>query len=300
MKSASEQGFTIIELIISTGVLLLVLSAGLSFFSRGQVIYTNERVTLDMVQDLRTVFDRFTNEIRMAGAGLPAPRGVIDGSSTSLIVRGDFNEIATIITSTGSIVVSGSTTTFPVGTTSGFQSGQTVSLLNNKTGASILVTVASNGVNTTDKTLTLDTSDLLPLTSGADITDFPAGSIINVIERRTYKIITTGDNKGAITRTVSYESTNTLPGAVIQAEEIIARNVLDTNGNPGLTFTYFKADGTSALDAALNLNPSEAVKVKIDLKARSANIDLQTKTYRTFAYTALVQIRGQYVPSVGF
>jgi hypothetical protein len=141
---------------------------------------------------------------------------------------------------------------------------------------------------------------LLPLTSGADITDFPAGSIINVIERRTYKIITTGDNKGAITRTVSYESTNTLPGAVIQAEEIIARNVLDTNGNPGLTFTYFKADGTSALDAALNLNPSEAVKVKIDLKARSANMDLQTKTYRTFAYTALVQIRGQYVPSVGF
>src|ERR1041385_172755 len=144
MKSASEQGFTIIELIISTGVLLLVLSAGLSFFPRGQVIYTNERVTLDMVQDLRTVFDRFTNEIRMAGAGLPAPRGVIDGSSTSLIVRGDFNEIATIITSTGSIVVSGSTTTFPVGTTSGFQSGQTVSLLNTKTGASILVTVASN------------------------------------------------------------------------------------------------------------------------------------------------------------
>src|ERR1044071_4146156 len=126
MKLHSDQGFTVVELMIATGVLLMVLSTGLSFFSRGQVIYTNERGTLDMVQDMRTVFDRFTNEIRMAGAGLPAPRGVIDGSSTSLIVRGDFNEIATTVTSVGSISISGTTTTFPVGTTAGFKSGQTV------------------------------------------------------------------------------------------------------------------------------------------------------------------------------
>src|ERR1051325_8915491 len=112
MKQSSEQGFTIVELMIATATLLVVLSPALSFFSRGQVIYTNERGTLDMVQDMRTVFDRFTNEIRMAGAGLPAPRGVIDGSSTTLIVRGDFNEIATTVTSVGSISISGSTTTF--------------------------------------------------------------------------------------------------------------------------------------------------------------------------------------------
>jgi hypothetical protein len=253
-----------------------------------------------MVQDMRTVFDRFTNEIRMAGAGLPAPRGVIDGSPTTLIVRGDFNQIATIITSTGSINISVSTATFPVGTTSGFASGQTVSLLNNKTGAAALVRITDNGVDAVNNTISVDTSDLLPLTSGATIMDFPAGAIVNVIERRTYGIITTGDNKGAITRTITYENTNTLAGGTIQPEEIIARNVLDANGNPGLSFTYFKADGSTALDATGNLNPSEAVKVQINLQARSANPDLQTGNYRTFTYTALVQIRGQYVPSVGF
>src|SRR5206468_12208451 len=115
MKRNSAQGFTVVELMIGTAMLLVVLSAALTFFSRSQVVYTNERATLDMVQDMRTVFDRFTNEIRMAGAGLPAPRGVILGSTTTLVVRGDFKDIATIVTSTGSITISGSTATFPVG-----------------------------------------------------------------------------------------------------------------------------------------------------------------------------------------
>jgi type II secretory pathway pseudopilin PulG len=304
MKQTGEQGFTVIELLIGTAMLLVVLSAGLSFFSRSQVIYTNERVTLDMVQDMRTVFDRFTNEIRMAGSGLPAPRGVIEGSPTTLVVRGDFNNIATIITSVSAITVSGSTATVPVGTTSGFAAGQTISLINNLTGVSALAKVTA--VDSSAKTISVDKNDLFPIESGAQLTDdpatnsFPPGAIINVIERRTYSIITSGSDIGAITRTVVYENTQTA-GATIQGAEIIARNVLDENGNPGLNFTYFRPDGTSAgLDADGNVIPSEAVKVQINLQARSLNRDLQTGRYRTFNYTALVQVRGQYVPRVGF
>jgi len=297
MRKNSEQGFTILELMVATSVLLVLLSIALTFFSRGQAVYTNERGTLDMVQDLRTVFDRFTNEIRMAGAGLPAPRGVIQGSTTELIVRGDFNEIATTVTSDGSITLSGSSATFPVGTTSGFAAGQTISLLNNQKGWAVLVKITA--VDASTKTITVDSSDLLPLTAGATINDFTAGAIINVIERRTYKILTTGDNKGAITRTITYENTNTT-GETIQAEEIIARNVLDENGNVGLTFTYYQADGSSALDETGVLNPDVTRKVQIKLQARSANLDVVTGKYRTFNYTALVQVRGQYAPSVGF
>jgi Tfp pilus assembly protein PilW len=304
MKQSSAEGFTVVELLIGTAVLLVVLSSALSFFSRGQRVYTNEKATLDMVQDMRTVFDRFTNEIRMAGSGLPAPRGVIEGSPNTLIVRGDFNNIATIITSVSPITVSGSTASFPVGTTAGFAVGQTISLINNLTGVSALAKIT--GVDAGTKTLRVDKDDLFPIESGAQLTDdpatnsFPAGAIINVIERRTYSIITTGSDKGAITRTVIYENTQT-PGTTIQSAEIIARNVLDEAGNPGLTFTYFRPDGTSAgLDATGNVIPSEAVKVKIDLRARSANPDLQTGKYRVFTYTALVQVRGQYVPRVGF
>ncbi len=304
MKRDSEQGFTLAELMIATATLLVVLSSALAFFSRGQSVYTNERVTLDMVQDMRTVFDRFTNEIRMAGSGLPAPRGVIEGSPTTLIVRGDFNNIATIITSVSPITVAGSAATFPVGTTAGFAGGQTISFINNLTGVSALAKITA--VDSGAKTITVDKNDLFPIESGAQLTDdpatnsFPPGAIINVIERRTYSIITDGADKGAITRTVIYENTQTA-GATIQSAEIIARNVLDENGNPGLTFTYYKPDGTSAgLDVDGNVIPSEAVKVQINLQARSANRDLQTGDYRTFKYTALVQVRGQYVPRVGF
>jgi Tfp pilus assembly protein PilW len=299
MKQSSAQGFTIVELMIGTAMLLVVLSAALAFFSRSQVVYTNERVTLDMVQDMRTVFDRFTNEIRMAGAGLPAPRGVIEGTATSLIVRGDFNEIATIVTSIGSISIAGSTATFPVGTTSGFAAGQTVSLLNNQRGWAALAKVTE--VNDTDQTITIDASDLYPLNAGTDITSFSAGSIINVIERRTYSIITSPDpnDNGAITRTIAYEDTQTA-GNVIQPTEIIARHVLDLNGDLGLTFNFFKADGTPALNADGTADKDATRKVEIKLQARSANPDLQTGQYRTFSYTALVQVRGQYAPSVGF
>jgi len=304
MKQSSEQGFSIIELMISTAVLLVVMSTALSFFARGQAVYTNERVTLDMVQDMRTVFDRFTNEIRMAGSGLPAPRGVIEGSPTTLIVRGDFNNIATIITSVSPITVSGSTAAFPVGTTTNFAAGQTISLINNLTGVSALAKITE--VDSAGGTIKVDRNDLFPIESGAQLTDdpatnsFPAGTIINVIERRTYSIITTGADKGAITRTLIYENTQSA-GTPIQSEEIIARNVLDENGNPGLRFTYFKPDGTSSgLDTDGNVIPSEAVKVQIDLQARSANVDIQTGRYRTFIYSALVQVRGQYVPRVGF
>ena len=308
MKQSSEQGFTIVELMIATAMLLIVLSTALTFFSRSQGVYTNERVTLDMVQDMRTVFDRFTNEIRMAGAGLPAPRGVIEGTPTTLIVRGDFNNIATIITSLSPITVAGADATFPVGTTANFAAGQTISLINNLTGVSALAKITA--VDSTAKTITVDKDDLFPIESGAQLTDdpatnsFPAGAIINVIERRTYSIITAGDDIGAITRTVMYENygiDGTPAGTTIHSEEIIARNVRKENGDPGLTFTYYKPDGTSAgLDADGNVIPSEAVKVQIDLQARSANRDLQSGNYRTFTYTALVQVRGQYVPRVGF
>jgi hypothetical protein len=249
-----------------------------------------------MVQDMRTVFDRFTNEIRMAGAGLPAPRGVILGSTTTLVVRGDFKEIATIVTSTGSITI-GATATFPVGSTTGFAANQTISLLNNEKGWAVLAKITA--IDAGNNTITIDANDLLPLTAGTTITDFGAGSIINVIERRTYSIITDGDNKGAITRAIAYEDTQSA-GTVIQSAETIATNVLDENGNPGLTFTYYQADGTSALNADGSLNPDVTKKVQIQLKARSANPDLESGRYRTFTYTALVQVRGQYAPGVGF
>jgi hypothetical protein len=297
MRRGSEEGFTLFELMVSTDALLMVLSGALYFFARSQTIYTNERVTLEMVQDLRTVFDRFTNEIRMAGAGLPGYRGVISGTSDTLIVRGDFSEATTIVTSTGAASLG----TFPVGTTKGFAVGQTISLLDTdgpSAGASGVAAISA--INSVNNTISIDTSSFLPITAGAEVSNFGPGCIFNVVERRTYSIITSGNDRGSITRTVTYEDTQN-PGAVIQAKELIANNVLDANDNIGLTFTYYQADGNLCeVDESGFVIASQVAKVQIDLNARTAQRDLTSGNYRTLNLRALIQVRGQYIPKVGF
>jgi len=294
----SENGFTMLELMVSTSCLLAVLGGALWFFSKSQGVYNNERVTLDMVQNLRTAFDRFTNEIRMAGAGLPGYHGLINGSATTLIVRGDFSNLETIVTSTSAI--SGST--LPVSSTRGFAVGQTVSLLDTDgatAGSSALAKITA--VDTTASTITLDTSDMLAITSGAAFSNFGPGCIINVIERRTYGIVTSGSTIGSITRAVAYDSTQTA-GNVVQAQETIATDVLTPDGSPGLAFTYYDASGNALpFDPDTGLvDPTKVAKVQVLLQARSRTKDLWNKQYRTLTLTALVQVRGQYIPAVGF
>jgi Tfp pilus assembly protein PilW len=300
MRRDSDGGFTIVELLISTGTLLALLTCVLGFFSRGQTLYNNERETLDMVQDTRTAFDRFTDEVRMAGAGLPGYRGVISGSQNSLVVRGDFNNLGTIVTSTSPI----SGGTFPVGSTAPFAVDQTVSLLSVEgatAGHAALAKITAIDANA--KTLTVNVEDAWPLTAGAQIATFGAGTLINVIERRTYRAIADSNSAdvGAITRQVVFESTQST-GATIQAEEIIARNVLTADGQIGLTFTYFDAsDNELEFDETTGLvDQSRVAKVRINLDARSLDRDLQSKEYRVLRLSSLIQVRGQYIPAVGF
>ena len=85
MRERAEAGFSLLELMVAVGILLAVLGATLWFFSKGQTVYSDERATLDMAQDLRTAFDRFTDEVRMAGAGLPGYHGVVSGSINMLL-----------------------------------------------------------------------------------------------------------------------------------------------------------------------------------------------------------------------
>jgi hypothetical protein len=209
--------------------------------------------------------------------------------------------VGTIVTSTGP----SSGGTFSVGSAVGFSVGQTVSLLSvggATAGHAALAKISALDVAATPNTITVNTADAWSLTAGAHITDFGGGTMINVIERRTYKGITDGTSSdlGAITRTVVYESTLTA-GTTIQAEEVICRNVLTPDGGVGLRFTYYDAsDNVLAFDADGLVDQSRVAKVKIDLQARTTNRDLQTSKYRVLKLSSLIQVRGQYIPAVGF
>src|SRR5215210_4763842 len=147
MNRNSESGFAMIELMVATAALLIVLSGALTFFSKSQGIYTNERGTLSMVQDMRLAFDELTTEIRMAGAGLAPQYGVISGTATSLIIRGDFTNINTTVVSKGA-----SADIFVVGSTKGFAVGQSISLYSIQASRSMLARITA--INTVTKTIT--------------------------------------------------------------------------------------------------------------------------------------------------
>lgn len=289
MTRSSEDGFGLVEFMIAASTLLVLLSGALYFFSRSQRLYSNERVTLDMVQDTRMAFDRITSEVRMAGAGLPANCGIVSGTATTLVIRGDFNNVTTVVflvTATG---------VFRVGSTSGFSVGQTVSLLNPGTmstsGQAALAKISA--LDPLTNTISLNSTDMLPLTSGAQMADFGPGTILNVIERRTYAVKVSGPEIGNITRAVAYDNTKTA-GTAIQPEETIAANILTASGNPGLSFSYLKVNGLAAdVDGSGQVTATQVSKVRIDLDARSANRDLENMGYRTLSLRSLVQVRSK-------
>ncbi len=233
MTRTSEEGFGLVELMIAAGLVLALLSGTLCFFSRSQRMHTNERVTLDMAQDSRTAFDRISNELRMAGAGLPSNCAIVSGTATTLAVRGDFSNVTTIVSLATAPGV------FSTGSTTGFEVGQTVSLLNAAnlatSGQAALAKITA--VDHVNNSITLNTGDMLSLTSGAQINDFGSGTMLNVIERRTYCVKASGTDVGNVTRTVSYEDTKSA-GTTVQPEETIAANVLTKDGNAGLAFQY--------------------------------------------------------------
>ena len=82
---------------------------------------------------------------------------------------------------------------------------------------------------------------------------------------------------------------------------MICRNVLTPDGGVGLLFTYYDAsDNVLAFDAGGLVDQSRVAKVRIDLQARGTNRDLQSNQYRILKLSSLIQVRGQYIPAVGF
>ena len=65
--AAPERGFTIVEVLISTAVLILVFVGVLMVYDRGNQIFKASNESADMQQNLRVAYDRMLADIRMAG-----------------------------------------------------------------------------------------------------------------------------------------------------------------------------------------------------------------------------------------
>lgn len=270
----SERGFSLIELLFSLGLLTIIIGSVASLIQQSQVVFKNERNALGSIQDMRGAFDQLTEEISIAGTGQVSDYGIVAGAADTLTIRGNFDSISTI-----ALTVTAGTGNLVVGSTAGFTSGQTVALSLPNGGKALWTKIT--GVNSTINTLTVSTSTT-PITSGSTLSDFGAGTLVDVIQRVKYTI----SSSGVLTRTTSPElDTNSATSSTL------ADNVLDASGNPGLTFAYADANDAAVTLPITSSNSTAVARITITLNVRMKEKDTQTNSYRNYSLTSYVYPR---------
>jgi Tfp pilus assembly protein PilW len=66
-RRSKQNGFSLIELLVSVGVLMIILGAVFNYAGRLQTLYKAQETNVDATQELRTFFDSIQREIHQAG-----------------------------------------------------------------------------------------------------------------------------------------------------------------------------------------------------------------------------------------
>lgn len=271
---SNESGYSLIELMVSIGILTVIMGGIFALLQNSQVILKTERNVLDSVQDMRGAFDMLTQEITFAGTGQVSDYGIVGGTANSLTLRGNFESISSI-----ALTLDSASGTIVLGSATNFAAGQTVALSSNDSGKALWTTVSS--VAPATKTIIVSTSTT-PITSGAQLSDFGPGTMVDVIDRVQYTI----DDAGTLKRTVSAEL-----DVAHGTTTTLAENVLDADDNPALTFEYSAADGTTIPSPITAANASSVALVKIGLNVRTKDKDSRTNSYRNYTLSTYARPR---------
>lgn len=272
--AAGQRGFSMIELMMSIAILTVIMGGIVALLQHSQMIFKNERNVLDSVQDLRGAFEMLTQEVMLAGTGQVSDFGIVAGTQTSLTVRGNFDSVSSI-----ALTLDSTSGTIVLGSADGFAQGQTVALSDPNGGKAVWTTV--NSVSSATKTIVVSTN-ATSITSGATLSDFGPGTLVDLIERIQYTI----DNTGTLTRTISSELNTSSATTTTLAE-----NVLDAQGNVGITFAYSDSLGAAVATPITSTNAASVALVTIGLKVRTKDLDSQTHSYRNYALTTYVRPR---------
>jgi Tfp pilus assembly protein PilW len=196
MKANSENGFSIVELMIAAALTVGLLGAIFSIVNRNQQVFTTETGVVDMNQNLRTVVDLLTRDIQSAATGLPVPSlmgagslaGIfyVDGASTNpdaiMVVNGD--PIAPTAEVKQQVTANSQFLLFPppdVKSTNDGQSFTYADLLNNNAAKSIYVTTDSDTFKRTYLVYDDDNCQIFKLTAnGVMTTDAASNQVIQL------------------------------------------------------------------------------------------------------------------------
>lgn len=75
-KRKNQAGFTLIELIVSSAIMLVVIIGALALYSRSNQISVDQEQYAELQHDVRSAMYLITRDLRMAGVGLPPEFGM--------------------------------------------------------------------------------------------------------------------------------------------------------------------------------------------------------------------------------
>jgi Tfp pilus assembly protein PilW len=88
MKSlrSTQNGFSVIELMVASTASLFILGAGAALLFQSQVHHADRQLTTDVQQRIRTAFKGRSQELRMAGSGVPTNLETIERAEPNALV----------------------------------------------------------------------------------------------------------------------------------------------------------------------------------------------------------------------
>jgi type IV pilus assembly protein PilW len=219
----NKRGFTIIELLIVLAIATIGLGAMLSFFiNQNKTAIFQEQVT-DAQQNGRIALNIITEDLRMAGFGVP--------SGIDIIVPADAG------------------TSLPETTNGGANSSDTIAFNANLEGAAILLNEVSLSNNTP---ITIDVSSAygFETTEANKVVDFISFEDKSVIASATVTNVDTANNRLTITPNATV---NVKSGVYVGTRRKQITYRIDNNLNLDRVVTRFNLDGSVTNDTVPNI-----------------------------------------------
>ncbi len=130
---AGGQGFTLVEMLIASVLMLIILSALYSVLESNRRTYAVGQRKVEVQQSARIAMETIQTDIRLAGYGYPTDPALVApllkitaATATSITFWADLNNRSTLL----SADVNAGATTLPVASASGVNSGETIWLIN--------------------------------------------------------------------------------------------------------------------------------------------------------------------------
>ena len=176
MKRYCQNGFRIVEVLITVSILSLVLSGLYNVFYSQYRSFEAQRDVLVTQRDIRSSLSLLERDVRMAGFGVPRGSnpvaalqdGTVDDAADPDTISINFSPGPFTYLISSTVTSPGVDNIIQVDSIAGFQVGNTINIINNSDN-NLIGTYVVNDIDTGNVTLSLDTD---PSGAGIDVGDF--------------------------------------------------------------------------------------------------------------------------------